>query len=232
MKKLLLLSLALGFTIIVFAQRNYQVKPDYRLTSTSQIIENNVAFEPVKQASITTSKFVRPPAPENRAVTIIPIGQAANAYTYASNVPGGQKTMLWIDNDLNTFTNLHRELGGAPNYSGDLNIDITTDRGDNFTNNVRIYTSNISGGTYNTDAARYPQGGIYNPEGNTNLANAYFAFFAPNLDGTNSADSWGGYSYGVANLVDFTDTTKHLRSSDPGNNFFQYIPDGYTVTHQ
>jgi hypothetical protein len=232
MKKLLLLSLALGLTFYVCAQRNYQVKPEYRTTLKSQILENTIGQEPFKQAPLTISKFVRPASSHHRDLVIFALGQAANAYTYASNVPGGQKTILWLDNEINTFINLHREIGGEPNYSGNLNIDITTDRGDNFTNNVRIYTSTISGGTYNVDAARYPQGGIYNPEGNTNLADAYYAFFAPNLDGTNSADSWGGYSYGVSNLVDFTDTTKHLRSSDPANDFYQYIPDGFTVTHQ
>ena len=232
MKKLLLLSLALGFTFYVFAQKNYQVNPKYQTMLKLLNIQNTIGLEPAKHTPIVSSKFVRPDHPLNRDITIVTLGQAANAYTYASNVIGGQKTILWIDNDLNTFINLHREIGGTPNYSGNLNIDITTDRGENFTNNVRIYTSTISGGTYNLDAARYPQGGIYNPEGNTNLADAYYAFFAPNLDGTNSADSWGGYSYGVANLVDFTDTTKHLRSSDPANDFYQYVPDGFTVTHQ
>jgi hypothetical protein len=194
------------------------------------IVDNKVGIEPEKSVTVTGSKFVPPATKGSRDLTIFAIGQSANAYGYG--YAGGQKAILSVDNELNTFINLHRETGGAPNYSGNLNIDITTDRGDNFQNNVRIYTSTISGGTYNTDAARYAQGGIYNPVGNTNPANAYYAFEGATLDGSNAADSWGGYALGVTNLVNFTDTTKHLLTSDPANGIYQYIPDGMAVTHQ
>jgi hypothetical protein len=230
MKKVLLLSLALSFTVFVFAQRNYVVKPEFRTQKATMQTDNKVGIEPIKSYPITSSRFVQPPHAVNRDVTIMEIGHSANAYGYG--YAGGQKAILWADNELNTFINLHREVGGEPNYSGNLNIDISYNRGGTFTNDVRVYTSNISGGTYNTDAARYPQGGIYNPVGNTNLANAYYEFEGANLDGTNGADSWGGYSYGRVNLDDLSDTTKHLRSSDPANGIYQYIPDGFHVTHQ
>ncbi|MCK4289044.1 MAG: hypothetical protein KAW86_07560, partial [Bacteroidales bacterium] len=131
----------------------------------------------------------------------------------------------WANDDLNAVTNIHRET--AATYSGNLAYDLSLDNGQTFENNVRIYESNVSGGQYNTDAARYPNSAIYNPVGNTDPANAWFAFFAPNLDGSNGG-TWGGYSYGVANLVDHDDTTKHLKAAH--GNFFQYMPDAYTIT--
>jgi len=157
-------------------------------------------------------------------VTIIDIGQSANAYGYG--YAGGQKSLVWANDDLNAVTNIHRET--AATYTGNLAYDLSLDNGQVFENNIRIYESNVSGGQYNIDAARYPNSAIYNPVGNTDPANAWFAYFAPNLDGSNSPDSWGGYSFGVANLVDHADTTKHLRSSH--SDFWQYIPEAYTVT--
>ncbi len=228
MKKFLLLCLALGLTVMVYAQRNYTVKPEYRMKVAKALTDKKVDLEPVKSLPITNAKFVPPAHNVNREVTITAIGHSANAYGYS----GASQTMLWVDNDLNTFINLHREIGGSPNYSGDLNIDISTDRGASFTNDIRVYTSNISGGTYNTDAARYPQGGIYNPVGNTSLDNAYYEFAAPVLDGSNQPDGWGGYCWGRVSLTDFTDTTKHLVSSDPGAGLYLYVPDGMDVTRQ
>ena len=227
MKKVLLLSLLLGFGIVILAQTNFAVKEQYKKTVKAKITEQMVGFELLKTTPITGAQFVPPAATQNRDLTIISIGQSANAYGYG--YAGGQKTILWADENLDVFINIHRET--ASTYSGNLAIDISYDGGLTFENNIRLYESNVSGGTYNIDAARYPQGAIYNPPGNTDPESAYYAYFAPVLDGTNSNDGgWGGYGFGTANLINHGDTTKHLRSSRPGEGIWQYIPDGFTVT--
>jgi len=226
MKKFLLLSLALGFIGFAVAQKSYVLKPEIQATQKVMLTDDKVGIEPAKSMTITGTKVVPPTHKGTRDLTIFAIGEAANAYGYG--YAGGQKTILWVNNDLNCFINLHRET--AATYSGNLAIDITLDRGDSFENNVRLYESTISGGDYNIDAARYPQGAIYNPPGNMDPANAYYAYFAPSLDGSNSADSWGSYSYGVGNLVDHGDTTKHFVPSRPADGIYQYIPDGFTIT--
>ena len=96
-------------------------------------------------------------------------------------------------------------------------------------NLIEIYIFNISGGEYNTDAGRYPNHGIWNPEGNTDPDNAYLTYFAPTIDGTNGADSWGGHAFGRARIGALTtDTTKNLTHSTPP--YYQYLPDAYDVS--
>jgi hypothetical protein len=190
-----------------------------------------VAHEPINSEPITINTFKQPVTKSGNdkgIVTVIPIGTSANAYSYGYG--GGQKTIVWADDNLNTVINIHRMGPGAtPGLAGYLSID----RGMNgaatpgdWTNNIEIYNSTISGGQYYLDAARYPQGVLYNPVGNTNPANAYVVFYAPNLSAT--ATTWGGQSHGVANLMDNSDTTKHLIPYNPPP--YNYIPDGMAIS--
>ncbi len=89
-----------------------------------------------------------------------------------------------------------------------------------------------AGGEYYIDAARYPNHGIFNPIGNTDPNEAHVHFFAATLDASNSgeASGWGGYGYGWTKIGDPTDTTKNLSTSNPADEYFQYIPDAYTMT--
>ncbi len=231
MKKIVLLALALGIGFATYAQA-YRFKIDTK--QQKRIEAPAIGIEPVKSEAVVKSdiqeKRITPPADRNvNIVTIIEIGTAANAYGYGYG--GGQKSLVWVDPDLNTFTNFHR-MGGALDpggYSGDLGYDISTDGGQTFTNMVECYrATNNNGGTYYADAARYPNHGIYNPEGNTDPANAYVVFFAPVLDGSNGS-GWGGYGYGVANIGDTSYHTKHLVASH--DDYYQYIPDAYELTH-
>jgi hypothetical protein len=230
MKRTMLILAVLSLVTSGFSQKKPSLKNDLRSCSTVQAGHPDAIA--AKTKPITTA-LVSPPlsikgSREINFVSIISIGTSVNAYSYGYG--GGQKSILYANNDINTVTHIHR-MGGALDpggYSGDLGVDVSTNGGLTFTNMHEIYTSTVSGGTYNTDAARYPNHGIYNPEGNTNPSNAYITIFAPNLDGSNAADSWGGYSYGRAKINSYTDTTKHLISSnDP---YFQYIPDAYDVS--
>jgi hypothetical protein len=231
MKNALLILLALTIVMVGHSQQ----KPVYRgdLKSLSAIKADRIGIEPVKTKPVTTATFNTPLSYKSTGdvnfVTVVPLGTSANAYGYG--YAGGQKAIVYANSDINTVTHLHR-MGGTLDpggYSGDLGVDISTDGGITWTNMVEIYTSTISGGTYNTDAARYPNHGIWNPAGNTDPNNAYVTFFAPTIDGSNGADSWGGHAYGRAKIGALTtDTTKNLSHSTPP--FFQYIPDAYDVS--
>lgn len=234
MKKLLLLTLALVFGAVTIAQKTYQVKPGLQEKQIKMEEQQQQVAEPDFTTLPAGPKAKAPVPPANtdntQIVTIVDIGSSANIYTYG--YLNGNATYVWYNEDLNAVSNLHR-MGGAVGppgqYSGDLSYDISFDGGNSWTNQIKVYESNISGGQYNTDAARYPQGAIYNPAGNTDPANAYMSFFAATLDGSNG-DSWGGYGYGVGNLADIEDTVKHILSADLDNGFYQGIPTAYTIT--
>lgn len=225
-----MLALTIGFAGYAQHRATYQANVP---TATRPSLEK-VGWEPVKTRPVT-SALPAPPANYKNTrdvnfVTIVNIGTSANAYGYGYG--GGQKSIVWADNDLNTITHFHRQGGTLDpgGYSGDLSYDISTDGGMTWTNMVECYLSTISGGQYNIDAGRYPNHGIYNPPGNTDPANAYVTFFAPTLDGTNGSGGWGGWAYGRARIGDVTDTTKHLESSTPPD-YYLYIPDGFEVSN-
>ena len=228
MKKSLLFLVVIVFGIAALAQ-NYVLKPN--LKTNKAITAEKAALEPANTPFVgQAAKSVLPDRNYKNTdfVSIVNIGTSANAYGYAN----GGRSMVISNNDLNTITNFHR-MGGTLDpggYSGDLGFDISKDGGVTWEVQREIYVAtNNAGGTYYTDAARYPNSGIYNPSGNTDPDNAYVTYFCPNLDGSNSPDSWGGYSWGRAKIGDINDTIKHLLSSHEG--FYHYVPDAYCLTN-
>jgi hypothetical protein len=230
MKRALLFFMTMVFGFAVIAQ-NAAVKSGIPFEKINRT--DKVSYAPQQNGAAGQEYQIQRPAvyKSTDAVSIISIGTSANAYSYG--YAGGQKSILAANNDINTVSHFHR-MGGTLDpggYSGDLGYDISTDGGMTWTNMVECYTAtNNAGGEYYTDAARYPNHGIYNPMGNTDPNEAFVTFFAPTLDGTNGANSWGGYGWGRAKIGGVNDTTKHLESSDPNAEKFQYIPDAYTVT--
>jgi len=229
MRKFLLLTLVIGFGFYAVAQ-NFTVKPHFK--TEKAINKMAIGFEPLNAATMTKAKVELPARDYKNSdfVTIVEIGTSANAYGYGYG--GGQKSLLWANKDLNMVTNFHR-MGGALDpggYSGDLGYDYSVDGGLTWTNMNELYVAiNNQGGTWYADASRYPNHGIYNPEGNTDPNEAFITYFAPTLDGTN--DIWGGYCYGRRYHGDPNDTIRHLETSRPGEGVMLYIPDGFTITN-
>jgi len=232
MKNLLLCLLAFTFTLSGVAQNAPVFKGDFN--SHSAITADRIGWEPVKTKPITTSTVNTPVNYKNTGdvdfVTVISVGTSANAYSYGYG--GGQKSILYSNQDINTVSHFHR-MGGTLDpggYSGDLGYDVSFDGGMTWTNQIECYVAtNTGGGTYFLDAGRYPNHGIYNPMGNTDPNEAYLTYFVPVLDGTNSADAWGGYGFGRAKFGDINDTLKHLDTSVPP--YYLYIPDAYDVSN-
>jgi hypothetical protein len=230
MKRTLLFVMAVFLGFAVMAQ-HYTLKPNVKTEKARTA--NKIGFEPTNASSLVQAKQIATPAAYKNTdfVNIVTFGSSANGYTYG--YAGGQKSIVYANTALNTVCHFHR-MGGTLDpggYSGDLGYDISTDGGMTWTAMHECYKAvNNAGGTYYTDAARYPNHGIYNPAGNTDPNNAYVTYFAPTLDGSNGAGSWGGYAYGRAKVGTPTDTLRTLKPSRPGEGIFQYIPDGYCVT--
>ncbi len=80
--------------------------------------------------------------------------------------------------------------------SGHLGYDISTDGGLTWENNITMYDPETGGSN-----ARYPQGGIINPEGNTDPANAVQTYVAPLLDGSQELQLHGVVSQSAQLLL-------------------------------
>ncbi len=217
MRRTLLLTLSL-IAVFALSAQNYQMKSGIR----SDAVQDRNVNESIITNTSTVNNFSVPMKPVVNAgnrdiVSIIPIGGSANAY----GLYNGGRTALWADNNLNTVAFVHRML--IPPGSGYLAYDVSTDGGMTFTNNIQVYDPNKGGAN-----ARYPQGVIYNPTGNTIPGNAYFSYFAPTLDGSNAgAGSWGGYAAGVHKLSQTVPPTQHDWSSTPP--FRQNVPATMTI---
>ncbi len=228
MKKVLLMSMALIIGLAVVAQKP-QIKNGVFVRNYQK--DQKVSIEPLQSNTMTTVK-AKPASLKSGdntdIVTVLNLGTSANCLGYSS----GTRPMVWADDDLNVVINFHRMGPGStpPSLSGYLGMDLGINGGmeqADWTPQIQAYNSLMTASPYWYDAGRYPCAAIYNPTGNTTLSNAYLAFFAPNFCNM-AASGFGGYGYGTMNLVNYADSSKHLRWFDSNPN--TYIPDGYHVT--
>lgn len=215
MKKLLLIATALVISAGLTAQKSpAKLKPGVPVVS-NQIFKIDEAS--IVQKPSIVSLIERPVYRSTSDITVLDIGISANAY----GLYNGGRTALWSDPITNTVAFSHR-MAVNPG-SGYLAYDISKDGGNTWANNNQVFNP-TAGGTAN---ARYPQGLIYNPAGNTDPDNAYYTFFAPTLDGSNgTAGSWGGYCGGTVKL-DGTGLSQVGWSSQPP--IRHNVPDAMTI---
>jgi hypothetical protein len=228
-KSVLVIVLLLVFGFEVLTQNN---RMKSGLKSLKAPSKEMIGIEPINSSAVGNTHYQTPlvkSGSEINDLNIISIGSSANAYS--AGYAGGQRTLVWADQNLNTIVNIHRNGGvlDPGGYSGDLSYDISTDGGLTWTNQIEYYMAQMnSGGTYYLDAARFPQGAIYNPPGNTNPDNAFVTYFAPALFQTN--DIWGAIVHGRGNIGNIEDTTKNFIYSDTTVPAMCYLPQGYTIT--
>jgi hypothetical protein len=112
-----------------------------------------------------------------------------------------------------------------------LAYDFSINGGQTWANENQVYTPTgpDPGTGYPENAARYPQGAILNPEGNTNPDNAYYTYFAATMTGQN--DNWGGYAYG-SNLLTMIPPQPSQVNLISSNNMWRLIPDAFHITQQ
>lgn len=207
MKKHLSLLLSLGI-VGAFAQN---VVSEVQHAAPQHDPIENENYVPVKKG---TSK-----------VASVTIGKASNAYSTL-----GVRTYLWVDPTINTIAFTHRNdintFGGTT--SGHLRYDVSKDGGQNWSvDQGPIWSPTGTTGQLNAPA-RYPQGVIFNPTGNTTPDSAYLAFFASSLNGQNSTPaSWGGQVIGSIQL-DGTDLSNEEINTQPAAGLFWQVADDFT----
>lgn len=221
MKKQLLIGTALFIAVSAFPQQGIKKAKPVGLTNMAEKLSRKYAAINNPHESVVAGKQIA--APENNtlsnpvteaAATAVPsaswqaIGGSMNIYGVLSS----QSKPLNFNDNLNAVSFVHRKGGSyvaAPaDNSGAQVARITTNWGATW--DSTCYWSN------NTNLARYPQGGIYNPQGNTNISNAYIVGMGPVTDGT----SWVGNWYGSKQLG--PGNYNNMASATPGAQ--QYIP--------
>lgn len=181
MKKLLLIASAVCIGFGLYAQKSPAKVKINAPVSTLQMYDV-VEPEMIQSPSVVTT-YPESSYRGTSEISVINLGGAGNAY----GLYNGGRTALWADPNTNTVAFFHRMLS-TPG-SGYIGYDLSLNGGTTFTVNNQLYNPTIPPGAN----ARYPQGVILNPTGNTTPTNAYAVTVNPILDGSNgTADSWGG----------------------------------------
>jgi hypothetical protein len=160
------------------------------------------------------------------SITYSDLGQSVNPFTILT----AGRNCLSVNPSLNTVAFFRR--GGVDDPAGifdspgnklfyDLNTKGGVDgqwqlsRGPVFTDDAFLNDPrHTSGGGTSNFGTRYPQGGIWNPPGNTDTANAVAIGLGRVLDGSNGA--WGGLGLGWQRLGSGSAIKQYLESSsDP-----------------
>ncbi|MBI9034809.1 MAG: T9SS type A sorting domain-containing protein [Bacteroidales bacterium] len=224
MKKGLLFALVSSFGMMSFAQGSFE--------QVSTHMPKNTAMESVAPASTSNSNEVQLTETYtvgDRSISIIPIGISGNAYS----VYGSGRTYVWADPNLNSVVFSHRMVSAPASSYGTsrTSYDVSTDGGADWATNVQVYDPVGPGTTYPDAAGRYPQGGIINPEGNTDPANAFYTYYVPTLDGSNDGN-WGGAAFGVNGLTAVDPASPTQTNVASSGDVLRLIPSAFTVTQQ
>jgi len=167
---------------------------------------------------------------DGRELTFVPSGIAGNTFTFAY----APRTYVWANEHINSVVFTHRMVVDPPGSYGTSRIayDVSWDGGvdGSWTNNIHVYDPLGPGTTYPLAAGRYPQGAIYNPMGNTDPANAWYAYFTCALDESNGG-SWGGYGYGVNSLMAVDPPAPTQTNVGSEGNAMRLIPEGFFITN-
>ncbi len=228
MKKVLLIVLSVSFALAVMAQTAPKVQPvSAKLDRSVMIAPEKAAPAPQSYDQLTSFKK----SVAGRDLTFIPIGSSGNAYGFY----GDPRTYLWADPRINSVTFVHRMLVEAGTYGNSrIAYDVSWEGGADgtWTNNIQVYDPLGPGSTYPDAAGRYPQGGIFNPPGNTDPDNAYFAYYIPTLDNSNTCggNNWGGFGYGVNNLTTVNPPAPTQHNPTSGGDYWNLIPTAFTIT--
>lgn len=173
------------------------------------------------------------------SVSYSTLGMSVNPFTVVAT----QRNYLSVIPSLNAVALIRRGGTGDPvgstNSPGNkLFYDVSTNGGADWTlregmlHTDDIYANNVAQWpTYNASGAnfgaRYPQGLLWNPPGNTNISNVKAFGTSAALTGTNGA-SWGGLSKGWRNLGSgAAETFTMWNSGDP---VLHYISDAMEVS--
>jgi len=207
----------LSFGFFSFAQTKFQLKDKLKEAKFIKVKSPEDITKTHKKHPYL--KPINHPGNGTDEIEIIDIGQAANAY----GLSYGGRTFVWVENEINSISFTHRMLDapGGPG-SGCVAYDFSIDGGNTWEVNNQVYAPSTT-----ELHARYPQGLIYNPEGNTDPSQAFYTYFAPVLE---NGLEWGIYAWGVNGLNTIPpEPTQNHQYSNPAQGFYQNIPEAFHI---
>jgi hypothetical protein len=167
MRKLLLITLAVGVTSLSIAQNANSYVKVAKNQATKTFIDQEIFNS---NAPINKTK-----TQQKGAVTSVPVSSSANVYSFLVE----KQTVITANQDVNLINISHRGRAGVIGVSsGDIISCLSTNSGDSWKSIVAIPA--IAGALH-----RYPGAVIYNPTANTNPNNAYIVAVGPTTDGSN-----------------------------------------------
>ncbi|MBC7862837.1 MAG: T9SS type A sorting domain-containing protein [Bacteroidia bacterium] len=203
MKKPLLLGLSIALGVAMSAQGNFRKKPvnaPIKKVSnfTKSTIDKDVQFPKRTYAPLSNN---------NAKITAPPYKKISTSFNLLTAIVA-QSNCLNYNKDLNAVSFVHRQSSQwtfAGSNSGNAQITYTTNNGTTWDSLV-FGLCNGSGVRY-----RYPSGAIYNPTGNTNIANAFAVGAGPITDGGN----WIGDFYSSGQLNNTNVNTVNYMNATP-----------------
>ncbi|MDX2173468.1 MAG: T9SS type A sorting domain-containing protein [Bacteroidota bacterium] len=198
MKKQLLLSSALFISAVAISQNNTKAKPSGIVNLAEKLASkyslNAIESQSAAKLNINPSIVIETAKESN--VAMPPTNISWKSIAGSMNVYGmtiSQTKPLQYNDNLNAVSFIHRKsasyTASPASNSGAIVAEISTNWGTSW-DSTCVYSSASAVG-------RYPQGGIYNPLGNTNIANAYIVANGPTTDG---GSNWLGNFYASKQL--------------------------------
>jgi hypothetical protein len=176
-KVLLALVLWVAVTVSMYAQNQMNLVPVKQNNKANQFIDAEPS--PVRKPLNVMNSFSN--SNKTSVISFKTLGAAGNSYTAI----GSNRHRVAANNATNSIVHIHRTTA-AMGGTGKFRIDVSSNAGSTFTNNVLVYDNLASGSVGN---GRYPQVVIHNPSGNTNPANA----FAAGVGALTGGSGWNGY---------------------------------------
>lgn len=177
-----------------------------------------------------TRKFAKGSGNHTQTICETPIGSAGNTFGAAF----GPRTNLSFNRDLNTLTFIHRANPiGTSATIGFIEYDYSTDGGITWNLNHQYIYRDL---TYNSTTGaqdqrgRYPQGGLYNPPGNTDPANSYMTGYGPVTDAAAATNNGWPWHYEGTQQLGGSSNNQMLFSADiDSGGLGATIPQGGTI---
>jgi hypothetical protein len=232
MKKVLLFAMSVAIAFSINAQNKKAPKlvkvsgiEKNKVNKPFNFVDNQTQFETTFNGTTT----LMPVTKDVNAINKVLISHSANFLSYYSAVTGQQQSVISSNSDLNLITFTARKSltniipGTTVNVSGAIQTSFSIDGGLNWDTTLVAWR----GAANAANAGRYPSGVIYNPTGNTTLANAYAVICGPKLNA--AANLWVGNYFASESFAktnnntqtgngpqDTTFATDYLTSCDGG----------------